>query len=121
MLLKSKILKAHARAKPLILCEAPACKREALDCNPSGYHDCHPLLDKNVVFVRKGISDYGFPKGNNSFPLGNHGNPLGYNQGHLKGDFACKGEALDQAQSACMVTLWVIILCFAQACVVFAF
>ena len=28
----------HARAKPLILCEAQACMREAHDCNPSGYH-----------------------------------------------------------------------------------
>jgi len=45
-------------------------KKEALDCNPLldknvvfvrrsiSYHDCHPLLDKNVVFVRRSISDH---------------------------------------------------------------
>jgi len=59
------------------------CKRFALDCFPLGNHehpkgdyaciqDCfplrnqgHPLPDKNAVFVRRGLSDHGFPLGNN--------------------------------------------------------
>ena len=31
---------------------------EALDCNPLGYHDRHPLHNKNEVFVRRSISDH---------------------------------------------------------------
>jgi hypothetical protein len=29
---------------------------QALDCHPLGYRG-HPLLDKNVVFVSRGVSD----------------------------------------------------------------
>ena len=31
-----------------------ACKRGALDCNPSGYHDCYPLDDhgkENITMI----------------------------------------------------------------------
>ena len=38
-------------------------------------------------------------------PSGYHGFPKGNNQGHLKGDFACKGFALDLVLCTSMVSL----------------
>ena len=43
-----------------------ACKREALDCNPKGYHDYHP--SPLCPVGASGISDHGFPSGNNQGP-----------------------------------------------------
>ena len=44
-----------------------ACKRETLDCNPSGYHDCHPKGDH--AFKIKDFNSEAL----DCFPKGSHG------------------------------------------------